>query len=76
MQRTYDPRLLKLFAWMGPLFVALFVIGAVPAGYFPPPLAAANAVATTAAYVGNLGTVRFGCIVMEIAATLFAPFVE
>jgi hypothetical protein len=71
---TYNPKLLKLCAWMGPLFVALFVIGAVSAGFFPPPLAAIGADVTTASYVNNLGAIRFGCIVMEIASTLFAPF--
>ena len=65
---------MKLCAWMGPLFVALFVVGAVSAGFFPPPLAASSAIVTTTAYVQNLDLVRFGCIVMEVAATLFAPF--
>ena len=69
-----NTKLLKLCAWMGPAFVALFAIGAVMAGYFPPPLAADSAATTTAAYVRNLDMIRLGCIVMEIASTLFAPF--
>jgi hypothetical protein len=69
-----NPKTLNLCAWMGPAFVILFVIGAVPAGYFPPPVAATGADATAAHYVNNIDWIRFGCIVMEIASVLFAPF--
>ena len=54
IDETYDPGLLKLCAWMGPLFVALFVIGAVPAGYFPPHLAEDGAGRITELYSNNL----------------------
>ena len=68
-------RNLKLCIWAGPIFVLLFLIGAVPlAGFFPPPSAADTAAETLHMYNLDLTAVRLGCLVMAISSVFFAPW--
>jgi hypothetical protein len=70
----FNPKVLKFCAWMGPAFVAMWLIGAAPLAHFvfvPPPSAAFTAQQVVALYTENLTGVRIGCVFMIFASTLY-----
>ncbi|MDD3764896.1 MAG: hypothetical protein PHP86_16510 [Nevskiales bacterium] len=65
---------LKLCAWTGPAFVLLFLIGYVLILAMPPVSPELGADAVAQFYFDNRTQIRFGVIVMMLAAMFFAPF--
>jgi hypothetical protein len=63
-------------AWTGPLFVLMFLVGAVPLSrFFAPPTSAHGGAGEIAAmYTDNLGAIRIGILLMCLASPLFATF--
>jgi hypothetical protein len=63
-------------AWTGPLFVLMFLVGAVPLSrFFAPPTSAQGGAGEIAAmYTDNLGAIRIGILLMCLASPLFATF--
>ena len=69
----FNPRVLKVLAWTGPLFTLMWLTGAGPITgwlYLPPPSAADSVAKTLNDYSGNIFLVRLGCIVM-ISSCIF-----
>lgn len=72
--KTFNPGVLKFCAWMGPVFTAMWLIGAAPLASFvfvPPPSAANSAAQTVASYTDHLLGVRIGCVFMIFASGLY-----
>jgi hypothetical protein len=68
----FHPNILKACVWTGPLFAALWLIGAGPLAFFilPPVSAGDTAAETVANYTDDLTAVRIGCVFM-IMSSLF-----
>lgn len=74
---TFNPRVLKFCAWMGPAFTAMWLIGAAPLADFtfvPPPSASDSALQTVQHYADNLTGLRLGCVFMIFASALYTPW--
>ena len=72
---AFNPGVLKFCAWMGPVFTAMWLLGAAPLAGFdfvPPPSASNTAAETVAEYTDNLTGVRIGCVAMIFASALYA----
>lgn len=75
--KTFNPGVLKLCAWMGPAFTAMWLVGAAPLAHFvfvPPPSAADSARETVANYTAHLTGVRIGCVFMIFSSALYIPW--
>jgi len=73
--KTFNPNVLKFCAWMGPAFVAMWLIGSAPLAHFvfvPPPSASNSAQETVRQYVHHLTGVRIGCVFMIFSSALYA----
>jgi hypothetical protein len=69
----FNPRVLKLLAWTGPLFTLMWLSGAGPTTgwiYLPPPSAADSAAQTLTDYQQNPLLMRLGCLIM-ITSSIF-----
>lgn len=65
---------LKLCAWCGPIFSALFILGFIWADFVPPLDPAATAEQIAAIYRENSISMRLGFILMMVALSLLVPF--
>lgn len=62
-------------AWCGPAFALVFFAGFLIAGLIPPPSPGRSAEQVAAFYQDDTDRIRFGLVIMMIAAGLTAPFV-
>jgi hypothetical protein len=72
---SFNPKVLKFCAWMGPAFVLMWVIGAAPLAHFtfvPPPSASNTALETVHKYLQHLTGIRIGCVFMIFSSALYA----
>ena len=75
MSDAYNTMMLKICAWCGPGFVALFLIGVLPVSWFFPPHSAADTAAETVFfYTNGLTGIQLGCVLMFLAGSIFAPW--
>jgi hypothetical protein len=71
---TFNPKVLKFCAWMGPAFTAMWLLGAGPFAHFvfvPPPSASDSAATTVKDYTDHLTGVRIGCLIMILSSALY-----
>jgi hypothetical protein len=72
---VFNPKLLKLFTWSGPVLVVLFSAGLIPlARFFPPPSPAADAASVAALYRDHATSIRLGCFAMIIGLVFLVPW--
>jgi hypothetical protein len=71
--KKINPTVLKVCAWMGPVFTLWWLVGAGPLAWFivPPYSAADSAAEVVSHYTGHLTAVRIGCILMIFSSMVY-----
>jgi hypothetical protein len=71
-----DPRVQRLCAWSGPVFLVLFVIGFwFVGGLVPPPKPTDSAAQVAAFYQDHQGRLQAGMLIAMVSMAFFAPFI-
>lgn len=72
-----DPRLQRLCAWSGPVFLVLFLVGFwFVGGLVPPPKPTESAEQVALFYQHNQDRLRAGMLIAMISVAFFAPFIS